>query len=60
MVSRAKDTHMTNRVVRIADDDWAEYAEACADKGISRSDDIRMHIKRENLAFRRRQREQQS
>lgn len=57
MASRAKDTHMTNRVVRVDDDDWAEYELACRDKGLSRAADMRMHIKRENAAYRRRQRE---
>lgn len=54
MVSRAKDTHMTNRVVRIEDDDWAAYELACKDKGLSRAADLRMHIKREVAAYRRR------
>lgn len=27
MVSRAKDTHTTNRVVRVDDDDWADFGE---------------------------------
>lgn len=57
MVSREKDTHMTNRVVRIEDDDWAAYELACKDKGLSRAADIRMHIKREVAAFRRRERD---
>jgi len=57
MVSREKDTHMTNRVVRIDDDDWAAYELVCKDKGLSRAADIRMHIKREVVAFRRRERD---
>lgn len=57
MVSRAKDTHMTNRVVRIEDEDWAAYELACKDKGLSRAADLRMHIKREVAAFHRRQRD---
>jgi hypothetical protein len=57
MVSRAKDTHMTNRVVRIDDEDWAAYELACKDKGLTRSADIRMHIKREVIAWRRREKE---
>lgn len=48
------------RVVRVDDETWTAYAEACADKGISRADDIRMHIKREVAAYKRRHREQQS
>lgn len=58
MVSRAKDTHTTNRVVRIDDEDWAAYELACKDKGLNRSADIRMHIKHEVTAWRRRQPEQ--
>lgn len=46
---------MPNRVVRVSEEDWTAYAEACADKGISRSDDLRMYIKREIAAYRRRQ-----
>ncbi|MCF3101472.1 hypothetical protein IPZ58_07745 [Streptomyces roseoverticillatus] len=53
MVSRAKDTHTTNRVVRIDDEDWAAYELACKAKGLKRSADIRMHIKREVSAWRR-------
>ncbi len=53
MVSRAKDTHTTNRVVRIDDEDWAAYELACKAKGLSRAADIRMHIKRELAAWRR-------
>lgn len=45
-----------NRVVRVSDEDWSAYAEACEDKGISRSDDLRMYIKREIAAHRRRKR----
>ncbi|MEU0808752.1 hypothetical protein [Streptomyces sp. NPDC005970] len=56
MVSRSKDTHTTNRVVRIADEDWADYEQACKAKGLTRSADIRMHIKREIAAWRRKQR----
>lgn len=28
MVSRAKDTHTTNRVIRLADDDWDDLGKA--------------------------------
>lgn len=58
MASRAKDTHTTNRVVRIDDLDWAAYERACKDKGLTRSADIRVHIKHEVAAWRRRQPEQ--
>jgi hypothetical protein len=48
---------MPNRVVRVSDDDWSAYQSACDDKGISRSDDLRMYIKREIAAHRRRQKD---
>jgi hypothetical protein len=48
---------MPNRVVRVSDDDWSAYEEACVAKGISRSDDLRMHIKKEVAAWRRQQRD---
>lgn len=44
------------RVIRVDDNDWAEYGEACEAKGIARAADLRMHIKREIAAHRRRQR----
>lgn len=46
---------MPNRVVRVSNEDWSAYEEACVAKGISRSDDLRMHIKREIAAWRRQQ-----
>lgn len=46
---------MPNRVVRISTEDWTAYEQACADKGISRSDDLRMYVKREVAAWHRRQ-----
>lgn len=49
---------MTNRVVRTDDVDWAAYELACKDKGLSRAADIRMHIKHEVAAWRRRQPQQ--
>lgn len=58
MVSRAKDTHTTNRVIRIDDEDWAAYEDACRHKGLTRSADLRMHIKREIAAYRRKIREE--
>jgi hypothetical protein len=48
---------MPNRVVRVSDADWSAYEQACADKGISRSDDLRMYIKREVAAWQKRQRD---
>jgi hypothetical protein len=54
MVSRAKDSHMTNRVVRVDDADWAAYEEACRDKGLSRAADLRVYIKAQIAAHKRR------
>lgn len=51
---------MPNRVVRVSDEDWSAYREACEEKGISRSDDLRMYIKREVAALRRRQRDERA
>lgn len=48
---------MPNRVVRVSDDDWSAYQEACDAKGISRSDDLRMYIKREVAKWRKEQRD---
>ncbi|HWT45862.1 MAG TPA: hypothetical protein VN085_07840 [Vicinamibacterales bacterium] len=48
---------MPNRVVRVSNDDWSAYQEACAAKGISRSDDLRMYIKREVARWRKEQRD---
>ncbi|MEV5957254.1 hypothetical protein AB0M11_26395 [Streptomyces sp. NPDC051987] len=48
---------MPNRVVRVSDDDWSAYQEACDAKGISRSDDLRMYIKKEVARWRREQRD---
>jgi hypothetical protein len=55
MVSRAKDTHMTNRVFRSEDDLWEDYEKACAAEGVSRSDDLRAHLRRKVRAWKRRQ-----
>jgi hypothetical protein len=48
---------MPNRVVRVSNSDWSAYQEACDAKGISRSDDLRMYIKREVAAWRKGQRD---
>lgn len=32
MVSRAKDTHTTNRVVRVPDNDWADLGERAGER----------------------------
>jgi len=53
MVSRAKDTHTPNRVVRVEESLWREYGEACAADGATRSDDIRGHMERKVRAWKR-------
>lgn len=45
------------RVIRVGDEDWAAYGEACEAKGISRAADLRMHIKAEIARHRRQQRD---
>lgn len=32
MVSREKDTHTTNRVIRVPDDDWSDFGKAVGDR----------------------------
>jgi hypothetical protein len=54
MVSRAKETHTTNRVVRVDDDLWEEYKQACAYEGVSASEDLRAHMRRKILRWKRR------
>jgi hypothetical protein len=36
---------MPNRVFRLDKETWEAYGAACEDKGISRSDDLRLYIK---------------
>jgi hypothetical protein len=45
-----------SRVVRIDSDIWDDYGKLCAEKGIARSVDVRMYIKREINAYKRSQR----
>lgn len=45
------------RVIRIDDETWADYEKACGEKGVARATDIRMYVKREVAAWRRRQRD---
>lgn len=54
---RLKPRGWKDRVVRVSNEDWSAYQEACDEKGISRSDDLRMYIKREVAAWRKRQRD---
>ncbi|MFI6986091.1 hypothetical protein ACIBSV_47065 [Embleya sp. NPDC050154] len=51
---------MPNRVFRLDTETWDAYAEVCEAKGLSRSDDLRVYIKREVAAHKKRLREQQS
>lgn len=46
---------MPNRVFRLDTETWEAYGRACEDKGISRSDDLRMYIKGQVAAHRRQQ-----
>jgi hypothetical protein len=51
----AKDTHTPLRAVRIPDETWRLFGEACDDKGIGRSEAVRRFMEREIAAFQRRQ-----
>lgn len=44
------------RVIRVDDETWAAYGEVCEAKGLARAADLRVYIKREVAAFRKRQR----
>ncbi|WP_405944704.1 hypothetical protein [Streptomyces sp. NBC_00932] len=46
------------RVIRIDDETWAEYGEVCEAKGLSRASDLRVYMKREISAHRRRVRDE--
>lgn len=41
------------RVVRIDDETWDAYGQLCAEKGIARAADMRMHVVREVAAWRK-------
>lgn len=43
------------RVIRVDDETWEAYGELCKERGIARATDVRMYIKREVAAFRRKQ-----
>lgn len=43
-------------MIRVDDETWAAYKEACDDLGTTRTDDIRRHIHRQIAAYRRRKR----
>ena len=54
MAERQRGTGNTpNRVIRISDEDWTAYDEACAAMGSTRADDIRRHIKATIAAYER-------
>lgn len=44
------------RMIRVDDQTWAAYKEACDDLGTTRTDDLRRHIHRQIAAHRRRKR----
>jgi hypothetical protein len=43
------------RVIRVDKETWDAYGELCAEKGVARSADVRMYIKREVAEWRRQQ-----
>lgn len=44
---------LPGRVVRIDDETWDAYGQLCAEKGIARAADMRMHVVREVNAWRK-------
>lgn len=45
------------RVIRVDDETWTAYGQLCEEKGVARSADLRMYIKREVAEWRRQQRD---
>jgi hypothetical protein len=45
------------RVIRIDDETWTAYGEMCKEKGLARSADLRVYIKREVAEWQKRQRD---
>ncbi|MFE1205685.1 hypothetical protein ACFW5V_28775 [Streptomyces sp. NPDC058762] len=45
------------RVIRVDDETWNAYGQLCEEKGVARSADLRMYIKREVAEWRRQQRD---
>lgn len=41
------------RVIRVDDETWTAYGQLCEEKGVARSADLRMYIKREVAEWRR-------
>lgn len=48
------------RVIRIDEETWAEYGEVCKAKGLSRASDLRVYMKREIAAHKRRLRDERA
>ena len=48
------------RVIRVDDETWVAYGQLCEEKGIARSADLRMYIKREVAEWQRQQRDVQA
>lgn len=46
------------RVIRVDEETWTAYGEVCEAKGLSRAADLRVYIKKEIAAYRRRQRDE--
>ena len=46
------------RVIRIDDETWTAYGEMCKEKGLARSADLRVYIKREVAEWQKRQRDE--
>lgn len=45
------------RVIRVDNETWTAYEQACKDMGTTRADDLRRHIHRQIAAWRKRQRD---
>lgn len=45
------------RVIRVDDETWAAYGQACEAKGLARAADLRVYINREIAKFRKEQRD---
>jgi hypothetical protein len=54
-VVRIKRPEVPTRAVRVEDELWDAYAEACVAKGVSRNQDLRDHMLREVRAWKRQQ-----
>ena len=54
-VVRIKRPEVPTRAVRVEDELWDAYAEACVAKGVSRNQDLRDHMVKEVRAHKRQQ-----